>query len=54
MATRKLRVTTVDVDNGYLHDGKGPEVTRVSIVFNRKLTALEVSGVKAVLDGEIK
>lgn len=63
MATRKLRVEEVKVETkAYFRDGIGEEPKRVrlgerstvTIEFNRKLTALEVSGVCAVLEGEIK
>jgi len=49
MSSRKLRVESVDVQDNI--DGKKSIVV---ITFSRKLTQLEVSGVKAVLDGEIK
>lgn len=51
MASRKLRVVNVEVQN--VASDKG-EYTTIAIVFSRKLTALEVSGIKAVLDGEIR
>ena len=54
MAQRKLKVldvitkeVTVKIDN------VDTRVTEVDIVFNRKLSSLEISGVKAVLAGEI-
>lgn len=58
MATRKLKVERVDVSE-VTHKSKGGAtadhpVTQVTITFSRKLTSLEVSGVRAVLDGEIK
>jgi hypothetical protein len=54
MSSRKLRVLRVNVLNDTMNDESKTPVTTVAITFNRKLTALEVSGVKAVLDGEIK
>jgi hypothetical protein len=50
MSSRRLKVESVQVEDS----GQNPVKSIVKIVFSRKLTALEVSGVKAVLDGEIK
>lgn len=47
MSSRKLRVEAIDV-------GVQENKSVVTIVFSRKLTQLEVSGVRAVLEGEIK
>lgn len=52
MGTRKLKVESVTVRN-MTGNGK-PDRTMVEIEFSRKLTALEVSGVEAVLVGQIK
>jgi hypothetical protein len=58
MSSRKLRVTDVKVETvGPIVVGgqrTGVDVTQVIITFSRKLTALEVSGVKAVMEGELK
>jgi hypothetical protein len=54
MSSRKLRVERIEIVQ---HDESSkilPTRTEVKILFSRKLTALEVSGVKAVLDGELK
>jgi hypothetical protein len=53
MASRKLKVVKVSVIDAHNGDKKNP-YSVVTIQFSRKLTSLEVSGVKAVLDGEIK
>jgi hypothetical protein len=50
MGTRKLRVESVDVTVAQ----SDPNKSLVKILFSRKLTALEVSGVKAVLEGQVK
>jgi hypothetical protein len=52
MSSRKLRVLKVVVLDATDED-KTP-VTTVAITFSRKLTALEVSGVEAVMSGQIK
>lgn len=58
MSSRKLRVTNVKVETiGPIAVGGKPvggDMTQLTIMFSRKLTSLEVSGIKAVLDGEIK
>jgi hypothetical protein len=55
MAQRKLKVLdTIVSECNVKIDEKPCTVTRVAIVFSRKLSALEISGVRAVLDGEIK
>lgn len=55
MASRKLKVLTIGVAEYELTKEQGGGIaTSVVIGFSRKLTSLEVSGVKAVLDGEIK
>jgi hypothetical protein len=51
MASRKLKVESVNVRPAKV---RGQDVSEVLIVFSRKLTPLEVSGVRAVLEGEIK
>lgn len=51
MASRKLKVTNVTVRN-MTESGKADR-TMIEIEFNRKLSPLEISGVKAVLQGEI-
>jgi hypothetical protein len=59
MSSRKLKVESLLVTNTILKPigggtGSGVEVSQVVITFSRKLTALEVSGVKAVMDGQLK
>ena len=58
MASRKLKVNDVFVES-FPNKDKNPEYAHdgysvVTIRFSRKLSALEVSGVKAVLEGEIR
>jgi hypothetical protein len=50
MASRRLRVESVDV----VVAQSDPNKSLVKILFSRKLTSLEVSGIKAVLEGTIK
>lgn len=55
MSSRKLKVLSVGVAEYELTQEQGGGIaTSVVIGFSRKLTSLEVSGVKAVLEGEIK
>jgi len=53
MSSRRLKVESIRVADSSRSDGKGDH-SILTIVFSRKLTSLEVSGIKAVLDGEIK
>lgn len=53
MSSRKLRVTKVAVTDAHSGNPKQP-YSVVTIHFSRKLTQLEVSGVKAVMEGELK
>jgi hypothetical protein len=53
MSNRKLRVLNVAVRTVKFEENND-DVSLVEIVFSRKLTALEVSGVEAVLVGQIK
>lgn len=59
MSSRRLKVELVDIENCTIEpeqdSGLRPQVhTILHIEFSRKLTQLEVSGVRAILDGEIK
>jgi hypothetical protein len=59
MASRKLKVESVAVGTTTLKPsgggtGSGVEVSQLTITFSRKLTQLEVSGVRAVMDGQLK
>lgn len=53
MASRRLRVQSVAVKTVKFEESND-DVSLVEIVFSRKLTSLEVSGIKAVLEGTIK
>lgn len=53
MASRKLSCEVM-YENIKERENSGKEYTLVTLKFNRKLTSLELSGVKAVMNGEIK
>lgn len=53
MSSRKLQCEVM-YENLHDRENNNKEFTLVTLKFNRKLTSLELSGVKAVMSGDIK